>query len=216
MNKKNRWRYLDYLFITRPMLFFPGWNTLMAGYLSAAGAASGMGIFYPVVGYPAMAAAMLAFMTAMGGSFILNQLQDVESDRKNNKLFLVGNGFVNEDGARKESFFLIGFSLVLGFLIHWQVFLWCAVFITATGYFYNYPPVCGKDRPFWGLILNMLMGWLAFAIGWSSAAAINMNLLVHSLPYLFFNTALYLITTLPDREGDKAAGKRTLSVIWGG
>jgi 1,4-dihydroxy-2-naphthoate octaprenyltransferase len=35
------------------------------------------------------------------------------------------------------------------------------------------------------------------------------------LPYLFFNTALYFYTTLPDIEGDRKSHKHTLAVDYG-
>jgi 4-hydroxybenzoate polyprenyltransferase len=35
------------------------------------------------------------------------------------------------------------------------------------------------------------------------------------MPYICFNSALYLFTTLPDREGDELSGKKTLAVVVG-
>jgi 1,4-dihydroxy-2-naphthoate octaprenyltransferase len=71
-----------------------------------------------------------------------------------------------------------------------------------------------KDRPWGSLLANGLMGWLAFSIGWVSNNSIGFQLIIDSLPYLCFNTALYLFTTLPDRDGDKISGKKTLAVLF--
>jgi 1,4-dihydroxy-2-naphthoate octaprenyltransferase len=88
-------------------------------------------------------------------------------------------------------------------------------FILLTGYLYNYAPFSFKDKPVSGLIANIIMGWLAFAIGWILMAPVNTMLVVHSLPYLFFNTSLYFLTTLPDVEGDTSTKKITFPVKYG-
>ena len=72
-----------------------------------------------------------------------------------------------------------------------------------------------KDKPWGSLLANALMGWLAFAIGWSAINKLQFAIVTDSIPYLFFNTSLYLFTTLPDIKGDRLSGKRTLAVIYG-
>ena len=89
------------------------------------------------------------------------------------------------------------------------------LFFIITGVLYNYPPAKMKDRPWSSLLANVMMGWLAFAIGWMAVNQYSHQLLIDSLPYICFNTGLYLYTTLPDREGDEQVGKKTLAVTWG-
>jgi len=158
---------------------------------------------------------LVAFMFAMGGSFILNQLQDVESDRQNKKLFLIGEKYVKRNFARWESIILITLSLIIGHFLNFTIFFLLLLFSLITGYFYNYHPFRFKNRPLWGLILNILMGWIAFALGWSLSHSLDRLFLLDSLPYLALNTSLYLLTTIPDAGGDKAAGKNTFCVNYG-
>ena len=72
-----------------------------------------------------------------------------------------------------------------------------------------------KDKPWLSLLANAAMGFLAFAMGWLGAQEYSIGLFYDALPYLFFNTALYFYTTMPDIEGDKKSHKHTLAVDYG-
>ena len=158
---------------------------------------------------------LLIFALAMGASFLLNQLQDMESDRQNKKLFIIAEGHISMRAVAIESALLILFALILSFTIKALVGWLTLLFILITGYIYNYRPFRFKDFPLRSLLANAAMGWLAFAIGWAAKRSLSYQLFVDALPYLFFNTALYLYTTLPDREGDMKTGKKTLASVLG-
>lgn len=210
-------KYLDYFFINRPILFFPGWATLIAGYLAATNNLDLIqsivtNNFHPEIWNSMIFLGMFIFSLAMGGSFILNQIQDVSSDNRNKKLFLLGDEHIPIKHGYIESIILILLSLIIAIKIGLLLFLSLMLFIFVTGYLYNFPPFNFKNKPISGLIANMSMGWLAFAIGWTLIEPLNKLLIIHSLPYLFFNTSLYLLTTLPDMEGDALSKKITFPV----
>ncbi|MDZ7370952.1 MAG: UbiA family prenyltransferase [candidate division KSB1 bacterium] len=213
-------RLPDYFFLTRPILFFPGWATLLAGFAAAFWPKQLIPFypppaFSPLYWHPRPALAMLSFAAAMGGCFILNQLQDVHSDRENNKLFLIGEGVVSLQAAQIEAGLLLLLALLTAARLG-KEFLFCtAIFILITGALYNYRPFSLKNRPLGGLTANILMGWLAFALGRLLIMHFDIELFVASLPYVFFNTALYFLTTLPDYDGDLAANKITFPVRYG-
>jgi 4-hydroxybenzoate polyprenyltransferase len=202
------------------MLFFPGWNTLLAGYLNSIDdihpveeALSGVArVHYWNFD---LALVMVAFMLAMGGSFILNQIADVETDRKNKKLFLIDENFLSRKSASREALILIIMSLGIGYLVDLTIFILIIFFLLVTGYLYNFKPFQLKNKPFSGLLLNSLMGWIAFSLGWFGQQDFSVSFILASIPYLFLNTGLYLLTTLPDMSGDQSAAKRTFSVIFG-
>ncbi|MHB2153161.1 UbiA family prenyltransferase [Calditrichota bacterium GD2] len=218
VNKQTKWlNYLDYFFVLRPMLFYPGWSTLLAGYLI---------VFkhrwaltpteWSELDFGLLAVLFFSFALAMGGSFLLNQLADVESDLKNNKLFLISKGHIPRKNAVLEVIVLLALSLVLALAVDWRIFATSLIFIVITGYLYNFKPFRFKDKPWWSLWANMAMGFLAFCLGWLAVhQQFSCALLLDALPYLLFNTALYFYTTLPDVEGDRAAGKKTLAVQFG-
>lgn len=216
-NSKNSFlRFFDYLFVLRPMLFFPGWSTMLAGYLI--GYKARLYLSYSELRnlqYIEIAILFIVFGSAMGLSFLLNQLEDIESDRKNNKLFLISEGHITKKAVIVESIILGFISISLAFVLSKQIGILIILFIFLTGFLYNYKPVNFKDKPLESLVSNALMGWLAFALGWSLQDSWSIKLLLDSMPYLFFNTALYLFTTLPDLQGDKSTSKRTLAVILG-
>ncbi len=210
-------KYLDYFFVLRPMLFYPGWSTLLAGYLITYKA-----YFYLPpeqmlsLDFQKIGLLFLTFAAAMGGSFLLNQLADVQSDLKNNKLFLISQGHIPRRNAVIEVVILFALALVLAWRQGAEIFVSVVLFCVITGYFYNFKPFKLKDRPWWSLWANMAMGFLAFCLGWFAAfPEFSQTLFIDALPYLFFNTALYFYTTLPDMEGDRASGKRTLAVQYG-
>ena len=216
----NLLKILDYFFLTRPILFIPGWATFLAGYAAAKGDVN-FSYFFAEKNFnvewwnPHVFSGLFIFSCAMGGSFILNQLQDIHSDKRNNKLFLLGEGFISPHAGYIESIVLLGFALLGAFFLNAAFFLSIFAFNVITGYLYNFAPFSFKNKPIGGLAANMAMGWLAFCMGWVIDKPISFELLLFSLPYLFFNTALYFLTTLPDLDGDRASGKRTFPVQYG-
>lgn len=214
-NPKSLLRYLDYVFITRPVLFFPGWATLLAGILAA------WGDFSVILGgagatpYALPGMAIFSFGAVMGGCFIFNQLQDIDSDRKNKKLFLLGDGYLSIRHGYIEAIVLLLVGHIAGITIGWAFVAMLSIFSLVTGYIYNYAPFSFKSYPLRGLLANMLMGWLAFFLGWCVVAAPDMAMLLQSLPYLTFNTALYFLTTVPDVDGDRDSDKKTFPVKYG-
>lgn len=216
----NQWiKYLDYFFISRPILFFPGWATMLAGYFTSQGKvyffSLNMDNLYPEIGDASLYWGMLGFSLAMGGSFILNQIRDLHSDSENSKLFLLGDGHIPMRHGYFEGILFIAASLVISLEISFLFLMAIAGFILVTGYLYNFPPFGFKDKPIAGLLANMMMGWLAFAAGWVIFSGLSISLIYHSLPYLFFNTSLYFLTTLPDMKGDASSEKFTFPVRYG-
>jgi 4-hydroxybenzoate polyprenyltransferase len=198
------------------MLFYPGWSTMLAGYF----------IGYKKDWLPLVSDQLdpnhwhiifliIAFGMLMGSTFVLNQLADIKSDRKNEKLFIISNGYLSKKSALKEVIILSCLSTVLALIFNVTVGIFFVLFFLLTGFLYNFAPLSMKDRPWGSLLANTMMGWLAFAIGWSALNQLSTQVILDSLPYLFFNTALYLFTTLPDIEGDRMADKKTLTVLYG-
>jgi 4-hydroxybenzoate polyprenyltransferase len=195
------------------MLFFPGWSTMMAGYFIHS-KDSWFPSFQLQINHLHLLLLLTCFAMIMGSSFVLNQLKDIESDKKNKKLFIISDGIISTKAVWLEVFILTFFSILITFIIKVEVGILIVLFFIITGLFYNFPPAKMKDRPWGSLLANGLMGWLAFSIGWAANNSIGTQLIIDSLPYFCFNTVLYLFTTLPDREGDKKSGKKTLAVLF--
>jgi len=209
-------KILDYFFVLRPILFFPGWSTLLAGYFIA----SNKELYFNLdtilqLDYYTISILLISFAASMGASFLLNQLEDIESDLKNKKLFFLAEGLLSPKAVKWEAFILSIFSLYLAYSINLNVLYAMLAFLLITGYAYNYKPFVLKDKPLGSLIANALMGALAFILGMLAVNPMSWVVLTSLLPYLMFNTALYFFTTLPDVAGDKKSKKRTYAVIYG-
>ena len=207
---------VDYFFVLRPMLFFPGWTTLLAGYLIS----DKDTLFFNLsqikaISFWEITLLLLLSAAAMGASFLLNQLKDIESDLENKKLFIISEGYISKQMAIAETVVLVLLALGLAALFSWTVIWLTAGFVVLTGYLYNFKPFALKDAPLSSLIANSLMGWFAFALGWAAVNVLSWNIVLDALPYLFLNTALYFFTTLPDAEGDRKSGKNTIAVLYG-
>jgi len=173
-----------------------------------------LGHLSPILFQPDLFLSIVTFTLAMGGSFVINQVYDVDTDTMNKKLFLLGEGFISIKNGFRFALFLLTLSMLLPLFFNVSLFLPVAAFNLVTGYLYNVRPFALKNKPVWGVVANMAMGWLAFAMGWLACADFA-SLISVSLPFLFFNTSLYFLTTLPDTRGDAGTGKITFPVKFG-
>ncbi|MCB0834398.1 MAG: UbiA family prenyltransferase, partial [Bacteroidetes bacterium] len=200
---------LDYFFILRPIVFFPGWTTALAAY-AVSGAAQAPALFPD---HP-LSLVLLSTGMLMGCGFIVNQLADTESDRINKKLFLLSEGFISRRNARIEAILMAAGGLAITYYTSSTLFLIVIsglVLIPA----YSIPPFRLKDHAFRSLLANATMGGLAFIYGWFIRGPVSSSAVYALIPYLCYNTAMYLLTTIPDVEGDRKTNKHTLAVKYG-
>ncbi|MFQ6003827.1 MAG: hypothetical protein ACE5KJ_08780, partial [Candidatus Zixiibacteriota bacterium] len=83
-------KYLDYLFVIRPVLMPPVWTILLLGHHRSA-ALSGQS------NLPGLILLLVTFL--VGAVYLLNQIYDVESDRINKKLFFLAEGYISKKNA---------------------------------------------------------------------------------------------------------------------
>ena len=199
-------KYLDYLFITRPVLMPPVWTILLLGHHRA----SPFSIYDNSPGL-----VFFLISLSIGAVYILNQIHDIESDRINKKLFFLAEGYISLKKAWVEIALLVLTGIIGAFLLSFQLgilFILGLVF----GFLYSVPPFSLKNRHIWGLLANALgHGSLTFLIGWCITSNLSFNTFILSLPYLLAVAAVYLNTTLPDIEGDRKVKKITLGVKLG-
>jgi len=166
------------------------------------------------IGHDGLISLVLIIM-AYGAGFIYNQLHDVESDRANGKLFFLGENIISPIAARFLALLLILGAVIAAFALDWrQGLLFMGILVL--GLLYSHPLFNYKGKAGKALWSNMLgCGSLPFMIGWVSlTGSLNLEGMVKSVPYLLAAGAVYLNTTLPDREGDKRVGKNTYGVLW--
>lgn len=210
----------DYLFLTRPVLFLPIWTIFLAGLINPHRDFQD-DLFSQWLNIQENLFKVEFWLTfaslsmLMGAVFIINQLYDIDSDRQNNKLFLIPDGLITKREAILESLVL----LILAFITAFQkdltfVFLGLMLFLI-TGLGYSIPPFSWKDKPVAGLIVNLVGGLLTFLVGWQLYAVPEGSAFKASLPYLMGICGVYLLTTIADKAGDEMAGKMTFAVRFG-
>lgn len=203
-------RGLDLFFAARPLLHLPVWSIYLVT-LHYHHKLSGDSFGWTDLG-------MLAAMSlSAAGAYYLNQVHDADSDRFNAKLGFLQKNLLSE---RNLMFSFVAASLAslalalciskVAFGILLQSFL--------LGYAYSAPPLRLKDRAIPGLLAN------AYGIGFLASLAVmpdltmnNLGLLGWDAPY-FFACAVggtYLLTTIPDADGDRLTNKRTAAVRFG-
>lgn len=195
---------MDYFILLRPMLFLPVWIFFLLGAHFAEGTLSLRSISIFII-----------YTLLMGGVYILNQIVDCESDKKNEKLFLLSDKIIPVSHAYIEMILLILLSLGLSILYDKSVFFYFLISLFM-GIAYSLPPFKIKSRPFLDLLWNSIgYGFLAFLIGWISVNSPSYQMWIRGIPYFLIVGAVFANTTIPDIKGDRAEGKITTGVFLG-
>ncbi len=208
---------LDYIFFMRPALFPPVWTILILGARASDVREGGSPI--ASLGFsaiPSDLAILLVLSTFLyGGVYTLNQAFDVESDRANKKLFFLAEGLISVRSAVVFTMILDLIAVVGAFLLGFRVGV-LFLFIVMLGILYSHPRTNFKGKPSHGYWSNAIgHGVIPFMIGWTVFDAVSLEAALKSIPYMLGVGAIYLNTTLPDREGDRTSGKITHGVRWG-
>lgn len=105
---KSMLKYLDYIFVLRPVLMVPVWTILLLGHHQGSRYAA----------FNRSLPWLFMFSTLfIGGVYLLNQIYDLESDRKNKKLFFLVEGYISKKNAWVLTIFLYVFSVVPAYLL---------------------------------------------------------------------------------------------------
>jgi 4-hydroxybenzoate polyprenyltransferase len=198
----------DLIFFGRPILIIPVWTVYL--HFTA---------FIIKNGYCRLELAPhsiihLIFLTLIfKGVYVLNQIYDIETDRLNDKLFFLTRNIIS---IRTAWIYYIALSsagllLAIGQSISSAIL---AGSIILLGLFYSIPEVKFKDRPIAGLLANGIgFGILVPLVAASDIYGPDIGAAI--IPYFMAITAGYILTTIPDMDGDAAAGKKTVAVILG-
>ena len=210
----------DYVFIVRPVLFYPIWTIFLAGFIGASRNTNDTFVSHwnqlqaDIFSFT-FGLTFLSLNLLMGAVFIINQFTDVYSDQENNKLFLIAKGLVSKKIAYSEIIIFLMLSFTLSVFVDVRLTFIVFFLFLSTGILYSLPPFYCKDRPFSGLLVNLMGGLLTFLIGWGVTNIRNAAAIIHALPYLFAIGAVYFLTTIPDLKGDQNSGKITFAVKFG-
>jgi len=220
---KNIVPHFDYIFIFRPTLFFAVWVMICIGmYLANIG--NSIPQWETTFNYKVLLL-FISLSLITGATFITNQLTDIISDKKNNKLFLI-DGLIDETKAK----YIYKFSLLLGTLLlaltnMYNFILGILIFIF-WDILYNKNHYVWKKNPFLGPLCNLLVGLFFIFSGWIISQSNNLyfpiidfsllkNLFFNIIGYVFCYLSVILLTDIPDIKGDKFDNKKTFTIFYG-
>ncbi len=203
----------DYFFLMRPILFIPLWAPIFLAYAACAqGETFSFNFLLPLRFWLIFA----SYTLLMGAVYIVNQIEDRDSDLINNKLFLIPRGIISIKTAWIEATALIVASATIAIITQDMAFYFVWLVSLLLGLAYSLPPFKLKSRPFADVLANTIgYGLLAYISGWISIKDFSITTLWYSLPLFFFVLAVFLNTTIPDIKGDKASGEITTGVFLG-
>ncbi|MBN2712166.1 MAG: UbiA prenyltransferase family protein [Planctomycetes bacterium] len=211
--------------ITRPFTLLPPFLGIVSGSFAAIGslAATGRGSLSDSLGahwhFILMGGAMAALLNA--ASNVLNQVTEVEIDRKNKPGRVLPQGRMGVSAALIYSVFLFMFALLLAWLVEPEPGVhhtfWCSLAAALATVAYSVKPVYTKSR---GWLANVTIavprGCLLKVAGWGCVASvINPEPWFIGSVFMLFLVGAATSKDFSDMDGDGEAGIRTLPVIYG-
>jgi chlorophyll synthase len=155
------------------------------------------------------------YVLVVAFAFVVNQISDIRSDTINRKSFILPRGLV----SKRQSIGFMGLIFVAAALLSLsseetlRILVWTGL---ALGFAYSVPPIRLKARPIWDMMANVAgFGVIGFAMGWLVWAPLSTRLIIHVIPYSLAMAAIFLVTCIPDIEGDRLSGDRTSCVAFG-
>ena len=212
MIKSRILKYLDYLFVLRPTLFFPIWTIALVGAYAAKRFADSwepLGLWYGFVVF-------VLYTLTIGAVYLINNIIDRRNDAANNKVFLIADEYIP---PRLAMFYLVGILIVvsiLSLLVSVKLFWWFAAMFLFLGVAYSVRPFSLKDRPVGGVLTSFVSGFGLFGFGWYLyAPSGGFQVWWHALPYVLAWVSISMLTTIPDSYGDALDEKETIAVALG-
>ncbi|MCX5800695.1 MAG: UbiA family prenyltransferase [Candidatus Eisenbacteria bacterium] len=194
----------DRFFLLRPLVMMPAVTFFLLGYGGArAGHARGDGRFW---------LAVIAYAILMGSVYVVNQLTDVESDRANDKLFLLPDGIIKKSEALALAVLLALFSMAAALKVGGTT-PWLFGLSLGMGIAYSVPPLALKRLFPLDIVWNAVgYGVVAYATGWSVVRTPGLPDLTNALPFALCVAGVFVLTALVDREGDERSGFKSTGV----
>ena len=209
---------LDIFFLLRPPMLIPVWTFFLAGYWRSKDLS--IDSIIPFIKETILLGShfwlsFVSYSLLLGAVYIVNQIVDRESDRLNNKLFLIPLGIISVKLAYTISGILVivAFSIVITYGLIFLSFIFLSLVL---GLLYSVSPFRFKGRPIIDIFSNAIgYGVLAFGIGWLTTSIFSWKLFLYAVPYFFATASIFSISTILDIEGDREDGAITSAVRFG-
>ena len=82
-------RLCDFVFVLRPLILIPAWSFYLIGAAQSSGLGVPAGRFPPATALKSLTAILIV-------AYLINQIFDKDTDRRNDKIFYLANGIFSE------------------------------------------------------------------------------------------------------------------------
>ncbi len=217
-NKLNLVHIFDLFFSIRPILLIPVWGFCSFGFFSSS-VSEGKSLINvwndtSIETY----LVFIIFSLSVGVVYLLNQIADIEVDKKNGGLPLLASGIITLKEAWISSVCLFLLSVIIPLIMKKPIISFFSICSVVIGILYSFKPAFFSGRMFFDFLTNAFgYGCIAFGVGWwiGGGNIFSNKFLITSLPYFFLMCSGSINSTLPDAPGDKADGKFTTAVMLG-
>lgn len=210
---------LDSFFLLRPVVIIPVWGFSLFGYFKGRNTAitdlpalwrqTNASLFFWIV----------VFSISAGSVYVLNQIADIEIDKKNGGLPLLASGIVSPVNAWILAIITAVVSIAIPAFFGHAMIAFLSAATIVIGIFYSFRPAFFSGRFLVDFIANATgFGIIAFGAGWHLAGRAffaDYSFLFASFPYFLLMCAGSISSTIPDIPGDREGGKFTTAVVLG-
>jgi 4-hydroxybenzoate polyprenyltransferase len=162
---------------------------------------------------------IFVFSLSVAAVYILNQIADIEVDKKNGGLPLLASGIVGKTSAWICAGVLFLFSVIIPLISGDHPLILLSTSSLLLGILYSFKPTYFSGKPILDFISNALgYGVIAFGAGWYLSGNTffpNSKFFSSSLPYFLLMCAGSISSTVPDKDADTSENKNTTAVVFG-
>jgi 4-hydroxybenzoate polyprenyltransferase len=209
---------LDCFFLTRPVVLIPVWGFCLFGYYRAYHTGiAGVPALWHTAG-PEILLWIMVFSLSVSCVYVLNQIADVNIDKRNSGLPLLASGIVPRSSAWATAALAGLASLAIPVFAGRPAVALFSTMSIAIGALYSFRPTYLSGRPFGDFLTNAAgAAFVAFGIGWHLAgrSLADAAFMPAAAPYFLLMCAGSISSTVPDIHGDREGGKLTTAVSLG-
>ena len=155
-----------------------------------------------------------------GSIFIINQINDLESDTANNKAIIIGQ-YITKKTAVLVSNAICGIGFLLICVVDYAVAFPVMIMYLVCGRLYSNETINAKSNLWMGLAFYLTLGYLLILSGVvynrydSSIIYILVESLVYTIPFLLAYISVALVINILDSSGDRLVGRETCVTSFG-
>ncbi len=195
----------DFIFAARPMLMLPVWSIYLVSF-QLSNKSNHLNTPHFLF--------LIAITLVIGAAYYINQYFDYESDRINNKIGFLQYGLISKREIISAYIVLTLIGILLSICLG---FRYCGIItlmvLLALGY--SAPPLRLKDGALSGLLANAIGYGILIPMSIQPKFMYSNRISIFPMIYFFMTvSAIYILTTIPDRKGDISINKNTMATQW--